>query len=66
MNASYAQTKDKRDNDVPFSEFWGSDGLKDYFEFRETDGGRMVGLINILIVWLVTVMLYEGMKSFSL
>ena len=41
VNASYAQTKDirktMRETGVTFSEVWEMVGLKDYFDFKETD-----------------------------
>ena len=41
VNASYAKTKDIRDTiretGVSFSEVWEMVGLKDYFDFEETD-----------------------------
>lgn len=41
VNASYTKTKDirdtMRDTGVSFSEVWEMVGLKDYFDFGETD-----------------------------
>tara|TARA_Y100000593_G_scaffold77179_1_gene142799 strand:+ start:116 stop:280 length:165 start_codon:yes stop_codon:yes gene_type:complete len=41
VNASYAKTKDiretMRETGVSFSEVWEMVGLKDYFDFEETD-----------------------------
>ncbi len=41
VNASYTKTKDirdtMRDTGVSFSEVWEMVGLKDYFDFEETD-----------------------------
>ena len=41
VNASYAKTKDiretMRETSVSFSEVWEMTGMKDYFDFEETD-----------------------------
>ena len=41
VNASYARTKDIRETmketGVSFSEVWEMTGMKDYFDFKETD-----------------------------
>ena len=71
VNESYAKTKDIRDTmretGVSFGEVWEMVGLKDYFDFEETDEDGMEGLIFILILgWCIWMLIRHPLKSLGL